>query len=151
MKTDDQGNIYSRGQAQIKQNFVELSKYLKNLEFKSKYDEMFKKGEVIKEITESINVQYNRFNGKFPVGDRDFGILGGVLVEDGQAFLIGTSIKEDDPLNPKVGSGCTRGELKIGGWILKKIDDLHTDAIYLVCSDPKGSIPDVIKTYAANK
>ena len=37
--------------------------------------------------------------------------------------------------------GAVRGEIILAGWIFKEVETNRTNAIYVVGTDPKGSIP----------
>lgn len=51
-----------------------------------------------------------------------------------------TSSSIEHPEMPEV-KGTTRAALHLGGWILERIDESSTRAVYSSWSNPKGNIP----------
>ena len=107
-----------------------------------------------------MTLAYQRIKGKWPVGDRDVTLVSGSIFKDdgntfrnvkfilGRQILIAKSTPIKDVPETKE---AVRAELIVGGWILTPTGDSQTKAIFITQSDPKGSIPGPIKTYAATK
>lgn len=43
---------------------------------------------------------------------------------------------------------AVRVDLVLGGFLLEELSEGVTNCIYLICSDPKGKIPDFVKNTA---
>lgn len=146
---DSQGNLYSRGDCQIQKNRKYIEDFLKNMNLRNKYDEMFKELKTLKEYSEQeLELVYCRFKAQWPVDDRDFVLVQGYVRENSTSYVVATSIDYKDP-NIPVDKKTVRGVLMAGGWILQEINSNLTKTTYISCSDPKGKIPETIKNYAA--
>lgn len=93
-----------------------------------------------------VSISYQRFKGKMGVSDRDFAMVGGKVEKNGVFYVLGTSVLHDKipPIKDIV-----RGELVIGGWILTPVESNKTNAVYVLCSDPKGKLPGLVKSWAS--
>lgn len=115
---DSLGNLYSRGDCQIQRNRKQIEEFLKNMNLRNKYDEMFKELKTLKEYPEQeLELAYCRFKAQWPVDDRDFVLAQGYVRENETTYVVATSVDYKDP-NIPVDKKTVRGVLMAGGWIL---------------------------------
>lgn len=60
--------------------------------------------------------------------------------------MVSTSV-EHEKLPPI--KGVVRASLIIGGWIFTPLSDNQCNAVYILCQDMKGKIPEFIKNWMA--
>lgn len=76
MKIDEQsGNVMSRGEATIKKSVQQIVDFIKDSTKRKEWDESFKDGRLIQQISEETRIEYNLFKGIFPVSDRDMVLI----------------------------------------------------------------------------
>ncbi len=137
---------YCRGEGPIFAPAEDVAAYLSDFDLRGEYDEMYKSGYKLENVTPDISISYNRFKGKLTVSDRDFVMIGGKMQRNNAYYVFGTSV--DHEKIPPV-KDAVRGHLVIGGWILTPVNQNQTHAVYVLCSDPKGKLPDFVKSWAS--
>ncbi|CAG9312302.1 unnamed protein product [Blepharisma stoltei] len=105
---------------------------------KSEWDDMCLENILVQEFTPDFRVQYQRFWAPWPINQRDFVFASKVIRTDGDILITGKSIETE--LAPEK-SGIVRGSINTSGFYLQSLGENLTRITYLVCVDPKGSIP----------
>lgn len=99
---------------------------LNDFSIKSKYDKNFETGHIIKEITPEQRIIYNKYKGKLGVSPREFIMIVNHTYkpEEGYGLIIACSLPNSDkfPRDKKI----ERADLKIGGYLIKKVDENKT-------------------------
>lgn len=105
-----------------------------------KWDETLEESKVLHQLRDDLLVMYERYKCPWPVSNRDFVYGLKVVSRDDGVFILVKSIDVPSP----VIKGVVRGEIIISGYLLKRSENGNTECTYLVCIDPKGSIPKMI-------
>lgn len=145
-KVGQGGVLYVRSEGVVNAPVSEVLHLLTDISQRKSFDEMFKEAKVFEDLGNNIMISYLRFKAQWPVADRDMITLSGIVHKNNKIYSIGTSIDYSDYKQ----SGCVRSDLKIAGWILTSKQNA-THCVYMVCNDPKGDIPDMVKKWAASK
>ena len=137
---------YTRGEGDIVRGVGEVTDFIRDISKINLYDEMYASGSIIESFGQ-YKINYLRYKGGLTVADRDFCGISSTLKRNGLTYIVLTSIPGHDKC-PLV-KGVVRAEVEVGGWILKELNKNRTKSTYVVCSDPKGSLPAFIKTWSA--
>jgi hypothetical protein len=125
----------------------EVSAFLMDNTTKPLYDEMLVEGFPLCEFDSTLKVRYDRFKAMWPVSDRDFVYVFKAIQREDGILLVGKSVDFGVPEREDV----VRGELVASGSYLKRAGERVTEMTYLVCADPKGSIPQVVVDFIGQK
>jgi hypothetical protein len=110
-----------------------------------RWDELFIKSNVVEGMRDDLQVEHTNFkSGSMLVSNRDFCIvrMRGDLPTGGK-FLVAKSVPHEKCPEE---SGFVRGQVQTSGFLFRPnpANPNETYADYLVCVDPKGSIPTMI-------
>ena len=87
------------------------------------------------------------YKAVWPVANRDFVILSIRAEEENCSYIATKSCNY--PFDEV--KGVVRAELFVGGYIIERIDEKSTRVTYIANSDPKGSIPGMVKNTLSSK
>ena len=149
---DADGGLKSvKSQGVMKYTPEQVIEYLGREDAPKQYDEMYDGHGTLQELSLGTKFAYTTQKGQWPVQGRDFCRLAITRqYPDGTVIMSNFSHEHPDyPPNKKF----TRGEIIIGGWILKPdpSNPKHTLAVSVNQVDPKGSIPKSLVNKAIKK
>lgn len=127
----------------------EVIEYLSQDGVTADYDDQFVTGGTIKSLGCNTKIARSAYKGMMFISGRDFCLVSTTVVKPTESIIAATSCEHEDcPLDTKY----VRGEVVIGGWILKPNEDpSKADAIYISQSDLKGKIPQGVTNSVCKK
>lgn len=127
-----------RATGDIQTSVARIIDYLKPLNTKLDYDDMYETGHIIEEINEYLEVVYQKYKKQTGVSHRDFCLLQRRFdYPDGNVIAVACSI--DHPQCPE--TSFVRAHLYMGCFILEPTSPTSTRMTYIVHADIKGSVP----------
>lgn len=141
----------SKGEGIISAPLEAVVALVRDIERRNKWDEMLATGAFVEVFTEGCAVVHLSYKAIWPTSSRDFCAVTIVhSLSDTEKVIVATSAVH--PKCPPV-KGAVRGELIVGGFLLKALDDdrFKCHMTYLTQADPKGNIPSSIKNAVAVK
>ncbi|CAK84664.1 unnamed protein product (macronuclear) [Paramecium tetraurelia] len=145
---ENSGQTMSRGEGIVPYSMEQMYEIIEKVEKRGDYDSLFDSGYMHKKIDQDTGILYQRFKTiKIVVKSRDFVLVSRVFREENKWIIVAKSIEYPDipPIKDSV-----RGELKIAGWVLQKMEQ-GTKACFITMVDPKGSIPTAIVASSAKE
>ncbi|CAD8179138.1 unnamed protein product [Paramecium octaurelia] len=145
---ENSGQTMSRGEGIVPYSIEQIYEIIEKVEKRGDYDSLFDSGYMHKKIDQDTGILYQRFKTiKIVVKSRDFVLVSRVFREENKWIIVAKSIEYPDipPIKDSV-----RGELKIAGWVLQKMEQ-GTKACFITMVDPKGSIPTAIVASSAKE
>ncbi|CAD8172933.1 unnamed protein product [Paramecium pentaurelia] len=145
---ENSGQTMSRGEGIVPYSIEQIYEIIEKVEKRGDYDSLFDSGYMHKKIDQDTGILYQRFKTiKIVVKSRDFVLISRVFREENKWIIVAKSIEYPDipPIKESV-----RGELKIAGWVLQKMEQ-GTKACFITMVDPKGSIPTAIVASSAKE
>lgn len=139
--------IASKGVATVKFNIEKVVTFLEKPETLKKINSQCLEYRELYVVKDHFKVNYQQYDGIWPVSNRDFVSVSHIFRVDGKVYL---GLKTCNYPHPEV-KGVVRGEIFIGGYIIEKIDENSTRVTYISDSDLKGSIPNMIKNKISQK
>ena len=138
----------SRGESTIKRPAERVLEFLKDRTKRSSWDESFKEGRRVEELSLNASIEYNIFKGMLTVSDRDMVLFQSTFELDGTLYLIAFSVPYAKiPENKKP----VRATLIIAGWMITPKSENECQCIYITCADLNGSIGKTIKDMVAKQ
>ena len=136
------GGLYIiRGEGEVTADVMSIINYLRDIERRKEYDEMFESGELVESISEQMEVMYQKFKKMTPVSSRDFCLLQTRFIyPDGRLMAVATSISHPDCPETKF----VRAHLYMGCYVLIPVSEKVTRVVYMVHVDIRGSVPKFI-------
>lgn len=117
-----------------------------NPERRTEFDSQFNTGRRVKVINDYTLIDYMAYNGVWPTSPRDFVSCVHWRIHEGNIVVAAFATSHKDC--PDV-EGHVRGELILGGWVLRPTGATSCEINYIVQSDLKGSIPKTVVNLAA--
>lgn len=145
-KMEVDNRVASKGVATINYPLEKVIEFFNLPDSTPRIQDMCCKYEVLA-TEENYKIIYTQFKATWPVSNRDFVSVSTRQREGDTQFIVTQSCSYP---YAEV-QGVVRGHLHIGGYMLEKIDENTTRITYLSDSDPKGSIPQMIKNTASSR
>ncbi|KRX02260.1 hypothetical protein PPERSA_04882 [Pseudocohnilembus persalinus] len=142
--------VYLRSEIIFECSKDKVMEYLKNDDLRPKYDELYDQGNNYEEVAPGICLARNQVKGQFTIKARDFMILQKIIYQDDVNYLVVSGTTEFDQKYPPK-KNVVRGIIYFGGWVVEKINDNQSKAIFMANSDPKGGLPTMVKKIACSK
>ncbi len=142
IKTSGTVNI-SKGEGVVPAPAAVVAHVFTDMKGRSGWDELFDFGRDLEVLDEELKLvcSHMAFKAPWPVTPRDLVVAGRTIVQDdGSIWLISCSV--DHPAMPVSSNGSfIRAHLEFGGTVIFPIDEQSCRVVYVVASDPKGTIP----------
>ncbi|KAF7730724.1 hypothetical protein EC973_001673 [Apophysomyces ossiformis] len=101
------------------------------------WDEKYDESEIKELFTAFESLFWVKLKAPWPISPRDFAACSLRDLEDDVSYIVMSSVKDDSIPERK---GCVRGDLKISGWKIYKVDG-GVAVTYITQVDLAGSIP----------
>ncbi|CAG9330859.1 unnamed protein product [Blepharisma stoltei] len=136
------GGLYIvRGEGDINRSAIEVIEYIKDINRKAEYDDMFESGYVIEKLTDEMEIAYQKYKKTGPVSSRDLCLLQRRFdLEGGKIVAIAMSTTHPNCPETKF----VRAHLYLGCFVLTPVSPTVTHMVYMINVDIKGSIPKFI-------
>eukprot|EP00743_Colponemidia_sp_Colp-15_P000883 GILK01000975.1.p1 GENE.GILK01000975.1~~GILK01000975.1.p1 ORF type:complete len:244 (-),score=31.93 GILK01000975.1:213-905(-) len=138
------GRCVIRASAENVIHFIAMS----NIHTSKPYDPMYEGGRVVEKIHDHLFALYQSYKAVWPTTGRDFCNLA-YVVQDGSVSYC-SAISVDHPDCPPV-KGKVRAFIKMGGFVITRIDEQSCDVSFFGQLDLCGSIPAVITNMVCKK
>jgi hypothetical protein len=125
----------------------EIRDFLWKNEDKKLWDELLEESYPIVEFDRWLKVNYEHFRVTWPVSDRDFVYAYKAVPRDDGIVMVAKSVEFGVPER----EGIVRGEVTATGYFLKRVGERRTEITYLLCLDPKGSLPQLVVDFIGQK
>jgi len=137
-KFDEPSGLRSiRSEGIIPTDIKTLFAYISDFNNRQKYDTNFDTGRIVRNVDDNYYISYQKYKGKLMISPRDFtcACYKNITADDG--IILATTFTDLEKY-PKE-KGCERADLKIGAFMLKKVDEAKTLFTFISLSDVKLS------------
>jgi START domain len=131
----------------IKHSAEEVVNFVLDNTKKKLWDEMLDESIILKDFGDGVKIMSEKFNLPWPVSDRDFVFAFKTYEKDDGFLIVAKSIDIGVPER----SGVVRGEVVSSAFYIRRVTPKLASVTYLVCVDPKGSIPSMIVNRTSSK
>ncbi|KAL4503355.1 hypothetical protein ABPG72_000961 [Tetrahymena utriculariae] len=140
---EEKGLVYCRGECKIQVSVDELISFLFDIQSQKHYNSYFDYGEDVEVLTSDMKIIYSITKKIVIISPRDVLALQGIVRIGNDTLICCQSIYDKQRQPHK--KDAVRVDLFIGGFLIQPISSTEVNCIYVVCSDPKGRIPQYIK------
>ncbi|EAS00375.2 START domain protein (macronuclear) [Tetrahymena thermophila SB210] len=140
---EEKGLVYCRGECKIQTSVDELVSFLFDIQNQKHYNSYFDYGEDVEVFTNDMKIIYSITKKIVIISPRDVLALQGIVRIGNDTLICCQSIYDRQRQPHK--KDAVRVDLFIGGFLIQPISSTEVNCIYVVCSDPKGKIPQYIK------
>eukprot|EP00003_Mantamonas_plastica_P016285 TRINITY_DN2718_c0_g4_i3.p1 TRINITY_DN2718_c0_g4~~TRINITY_DN2718_c0_g4_i3.p1 ORF type:complete len:1271 (+),score=381.45 TRINITY_DN2718_c0_g4_i3:206-3814(+) len=139
VKTMEDGSNCMRGVTEMAAPAWAIMNFMRDLECKKTWDELFERGEEIETVDDFCSVSRQCFYARFPADARDFVLLGTWKEdEDGTIMQVARSVQHPDcPEDPNY----VRAHIFVAGYVFEPLDQDSSLVTYVVHMSPGGSVP----------
>ncbi|XP_031565956.1 uncharacterized protein LOC116301097 [Actinia tenebrosa] len=115
--------------------------YAFNLEYRGQWDDMFLKGEVVKQLDGLTRIVWMEYKAVWPTTGRDFVNLVALREVNEGLYVVAAAGCDDSNCGPK--KGLVRGEILCGGFFVREVssDPPCCQVTYISRVDLKGNLP----------
>ncbi len=137
-----------KGEATFATSIAKLAGVLKDTSREKEWVCSLGEARVLKVVSPTVWIEYNRLEAPWPVSDRDFVIRTEIKV-DKQKKAVTFDIKSvEEPSCPPNEDKAVRGELVASTYQLQGLEDGRTRVTVEIQVDPKGSLPKWLVNWA---
>ncbi|KAL4488146.1 hypothetical protein ABPG73_001557 [Tetrahymena malaccensis] len=140
---EEKGLVYCRGECKIQVSVDELVSFLFDIQNQRHYNSYFDYGENVEVFTNDMKIIYSITKKIIVISPRDVLALQGIVRIGNDTLICCQSIYDRQRQPHK--KDAVRVDLFIGGFLIQPISSTEVNCIYVVCSDPKGKIPQYVK------
>lgn len=124
----------------INANIKLVLEVLDSIEQRKSWVPFLKESRVLKEISETDNLEYSLFDAPWPASDRDFVYLQEMKARNAEEVIYSMRITETDLMPEK--KGIVRAALIESEYTLTVMNENQTYVEFVFFADPKGWVPD---------